>query len=427
MKTHVFVAALSTFPAANANGETVMRETAYQFEDKSLAENAVYTCRGHYQLEPIPVFIEEKLEETITDFVLLETRDVREKDVRASVTPAPDGSAGPWQGTAAAWYAEWLRMRFPDVSEDHIYVIRIDENKPAAALEKTIKQIRKLYRQIETPEDWRLWIDTHGAFRSVSETLATAARMFAVGKRGIPTNGIFTVYYSQRTNAKKGKPAAPSPSRIVNLTPFYFSESAKTLRSFLNYGQYLTLRFEPYEGNGAYAFISYRHDPDFLVAVRSFFAKLEEAQISYWFDDGIRTGEKWAEVLKEKNRRSAAFFGLLTNSYFASPECWKELLYAIAAKKNCRFILLEDRVFLPEGIPAAAKFKGARELQRTLGVTDADIRAALDSSVQQLQFYKYMSGCEETQINGRTPQSDELARDMKKLSGAVRGAGSRSE
>ena len=429
MKKHVFICAVSTFPPERPDGVTVLEQTRYRFTDKSVkGPGRVFSYDGRYQLEPIPIFIRDKLGEDITDIVLLETRAARDpkSDGRAAVYPAPDGQ-GLWPaapggpGTAARWYKEWLALRFPEAS---VRELPIDERAPAASLEKTIRTIRRLYAQTDTPEEWRLWIDTHGAFRDISEVLATAARLFTIEKDPIRTDGIYSVYHSTKTRGNRR-----TPSRIVNLTPFYFSESAKALKGFLNYGQYLTMRFRPCDGRGPYCFISYRHDPKLLVAVRTVFGKLQEHGIEYWFDDGIRAGTDWAAALEQRNREAAVFVGLLSGSYFRSAECWKELLRAVAGakagEKTLCFFLLEEKLRVPVSVPAGAGFREARELQRSLGLTDGDLRAALCSTVQHIQFYKYVYRNEERQINERDPADAELAEDLEALKRLLEQDGSR--
>ena len=438
MEKHVFVAAVSTFLQQGKDGITQMPETTYQFVDKSLEEdNRVFVYTGHYQLEPIPVFISEKFGK-FTDVILLETPDTYDpaKDGRTRVFPAPDGK-GSWPsgipaeiyndlcdkcqqkfeknkpGVAADWYKEWLKLRFPDIT---IHDLPINQHEPARALEDTIKLIRELYETTST-EEWRLWIDTHGGFRVVSEVLASAVRMLSVGKEPIPTDGIFTIFYSQKKN---------TPSEIVNLTPFYFTESTKALEDYLNYGQYLNMQFKPCDGKDPFAFVSYRHDRNYLTSVRTVFGKLQENGVEYWFDDGIHTGDNWKTILQNKNHDASVFIALLTNSYFDSPECWKELIQAIAnskkGEKDFFFIILEEKLTLPNAIPTDEKFKPVRELQKELLVTDEDILNVLNSDIQQIQGYKYMYENEKTQINMRNLHDEELNSDLQKIRNALKNA-----
>ncbi len=389
MIKHVFVTAASPFCSKNSDGDTVMQQTAYRFADKSIeGPEGIFIYTAHYLSETIPMFIRHKLGEEITDVILLETRDTREpkRDGRTRVFPAPDGE-GPWPvenaapGTAAQWFKEWLRLQLPGAV---IHDLPIDETKPAIALEKTVAVIRRLYKQTDAPDEWRMWIDAHGGFSAAPEVLTTAARMAAAEKDAIRTDGIFTLHDPEKKKEKKA-----APGEIVNLTPFCFAESAKTLKSFLNYGQYLQMQFRPYGGSDPYAFVSYRQDPAFLAAVRSTLGKLRESNIRFWYDDGLSTDANRAQITAQKNNTASVFLGLLTKSYFESPACWQELLYAIAdakkGKKTFIFIQLEEQISLPRAVPGAPGFKGARILQRTLQLTDEDIRAVLNPSIQQPQ------------------------------------------
>ena len=409
MEKHVFIAALSVFGRERSPGVTQMRDSVYQFEDKSQEKSEqIYTYRGYYQLEPIPMFIKEKLHETITDIVLLETPDTyaAKKDGRMQVWPAPDYAEWPVSAadirvrkaeeagpiTAAAWYKEWLNCRFPSAK---IHEIHIRESSPHISLEKTLKKIRELYSEVDTPDEWRLWIDTHGGFRDLAVVLATAARMFAVGKDSIRTDGIFSIYFSQNN----------TPSEIVNLTPFYFTQSSKALKHYLNYGQYLTLEFNPCEGKEPYAFISYRHDKSFLVAVRAMFSQMKQNGIRFWFDDGIHAWESWEKTLAKKNDEARAFFGLITGSYFESAECWKELIRAIAAAKEGQkqifFAFLEEGLSLPTAVPQAEKYASVQTLMQELNVTQEDLPVYMNTEIQQIQAYRYLPGNDESNINER--------------------------
>ena len=386
MKKHVFVTAVSPFCSKNGSGDTVMPQTAYRFADKSTeGPEGVFTYTGHCRQEPVPMFIRHKSGEEITDVILLETRDAWDpkRDGRTKVFPAPDGE-GPWPaaqagpGTAAQWYKEWLRLHIPGVE---IHDLPIDETRPAAVLEKTVSAIRRLHQQTDSPEEWRLWMDTCGCGAG-AEVLAAAARTLAREKAPIGTDGVFTV-----SDARKLKGRKSAPGEIVNLTPFCFAGSAKTAKSFLNYGQYLQLQFRPYGGSDPYAFVSYRQDPAFLAAVRSTFGKLRESNIKFWYDDGFSADVAPTQTAEQKNKNASVFLGLLTRSYFETPACWKELLHAIAdgkkGKKTFIFIQLEERLPLPDAVPDAPGFKEVSKLQKTLQLTDADISAVLTPSVSR--------------------------------------------
>ena len=460
---HVLVMALSTFPAPKEekNGTEVlkvtrMRETDYFFEDASqrpaldensnISENAGSDtvqreehstlqdgkaiaskinerdktkyelrkiCTGYYQLEPISWFVREELKDYVTDVILLETSETI-RDIRNPVLPPPTASERAdkintsgdtdkisckesgtgW--TAAAYFCTWLKDFWG--KELTIHEIEIDELNPAAALKPVMNQIRKLFNQTKDKENWRLWMDTHGGFRDISMVLVSAARFFATDKTDpIDTNGIFSVYHSQKPGVN---------DRIINQTAFYFTESAEALASFLEYGQYISLKFLPYTGAKKHAFISYRHDREFLTSVRNLFTLFKKNELLFWYDDGIQYHADWKKTLEEQNSGAETFIALLTNSYFKSKECWKELIRAVAARKekekgfdSIHFFMLEKNVdlssLLPVNLENTEATREVTNLQSNLGVTDEDLKECLgigirNSNVQWFQWFGYM-------------------------------------
>lgn len=465
---HVLVMALSTFPkpqdihyGEQTRKEVRMWETKYLFEvpqetpspgekpaekdtgtSKALSAECGNTnirkeekpvgilkeiCTGFYQLEPISYFIRDELKETVTDVILMETKETREV-VKSPVFPPPvayragttdgKGSKGvarkggkrelpskdlqnpPEVGpenrwSAAGYFREWLKDFWGE--ELHIHDIVIDELDPAAALTEVMEKIRKLHDETEDKNTWRLWMDTHGGFRDISMVLISAARFFATDRTDpIKTNGIYSVYHSQKPGVD---------DQVINQTAFYFTESAEALRRFLEYGQYMAMQFQPYEGSEKHAFISYSHDRGFLTSVRTVFTKFEENGLLYWYDEGIHPGSNWKKVLEEQNAKSRVFVALLTRSYFQSKECWKELIRAAAARKcegngdpdygSMRFLLLEGGLDLGKVLPVRLKkeeeTQEVRDLQRELHVSDDDLRKCLriEDNYQWFQWFSY--------------------------------------
>ena len=432
MKKHVLVMALSVFAKATkcptcGIEQTRMFKNTYCFNDPSLeGQESTYTYSGYYQLEPIPIFIKKRIDSELTDIILLETPQVRDPECygRKHIFPAPDHSEVHWpaddgKATEVMWFKEFLGLHLPGVK---VHDVEIEPHNQMDSLKKTMDLIRTLYKQTEdpvtgrrNPEDWRLWMDTHGGFRDTFLVIASAARFLAMDDHdNIPTHGVFSVLFSQQQN---------EPSEIVNQTAFYFTRTAEALSDYLNYGQYLMLEHVPYAGTGPYAFISYRHKTEALIGVRAVFRKMEEAGLDYWFDDGIKTGEEWAKALAEKNDGASLFVAMICGRYFESAECWKELVRAIAGvragKKLLRLIQLQSNVDIPKAVPSDAAFDPVRELQRALGVTDADIAAVLDeqTNFQHTQLYKYMPGNKEREVNERNFVSDtQLTAEFEKLS-----------
>ena len=403
---HVFVTGLSTFPLSGK-----LAKTTYQFIEPSPNENednpdsnvVTYSCNGYYQLDPIPQFITENLGYTITDAILLATTEVqKEKIIEPSWNETPD----PVTKSPLDYYKERLSFMLPGNPPINVITITVDEMSPQGALDEVMEKIRGLYNDTdsEDPDAWKLWFDTHGGFRDISAVMVSAARFFATDKHDpIRTDGIFSIYHSQKKD---------HIDRIVDQTGFYFSDSAQSLQKFLNFGQYLSMSFRPYEGRRPYGFVSYRHDKHFVTHIRNIFTWLKKADIPYWFDEGIKYGDNWREELVSRNNGASAFIMLLSKSYFDSAECWKEVIYAIhnakkAAKQNyIHIFLLEENVFIPESLPKGDKFSEVADLAKSLSVNDNDVYKWLGNqdNTQWLQWYQYMD--EHAGINKRHIYTD---------------------
>jgi len=444
---HVLVMSLSTFPRAvpDKNGvgpdRTKMPRTDYYYEDycaksvdqpsktsqdqENSPEARKIICSGYYQLEPIPWFIDNALKEYVTDVVLLETEEAK-NGKRSFVSPAPTPARDPEQRkaqavdvqdnewTVADYFETWLKDFWG--SELRIHHIPVNERRPADTIDNVMAIIRELHKQISDEGEWRLWIDTHGSFRDITLALVSAARYFATDNgKPIKTNAILSVYHSQTTKE----------DLILDQTAFYFAESAEALKRFLDYGQYLSLKFQPYEGNKEHAFISYRHDGDFLTSIRNIFTSFENNGILYWYDDGIRYRDDWRKVLEAQNEKAELFIALLSRSYFESDECWKELIRAVGVRKKAlegsaekvnapgsqvsqnvpgprpgfstiHFLLLENGMdlkdLLAERLERDKVTPEIMSLRKAMDVTDSDLRncLGLDDNIQWLQWYKYM-------------------------------------
>lgn len=395
------VLALSAFPRKGDDGVVRLRKTNYVYMISTDSEEKIeFQCDGYYQLDPIPQFICSYIGRQITDVVVLATPETsveaEEKYKKYKVHPLPDGEDGTWEGGVADYFKQRL-CHFLSPNPMPVYhEIAVDPMKPADALMKVMDKIRELYEQTDNPsENWRLWIDTHGGFRDVSVVLTSAARFFAVDTRQEPlrTDGIFSVLHSQGS----------AEDVIVDQTAFYFAESADAMRKFLSYGQYLTKEYKPYDGGKAFAFVSYSHAPEYLTHVRNIFDKLEDHAIPFWFDDGIRYREDWRSSLEEKNDASALFIGLLSPQYFASVECWKELMRAMHHRHDAHFFLLEERMDIKALVEKALRDQEIAEM--TSSASEEEILRYLGADKQCIQWYRYMG--ENQGVNERKLAEDE--------------------
>ncbi|MCR5608344.1 MAG: toll/interleukin-1 receptor domain-containing protein, partial [Lachnospiraceae bacterium] len=368
-------------------------------------DKEIYRCKEYVQLVHIPQFTKEYMQEEITDVLLLTTKETR-KNSNQMIKPAPDKSSRTYW-SPLGYYKTWLKQWFPNV---RVHDIDLNVLKPHETLSDTIKLIRELYQKVEDKENWRLWFDTHGGFRDIATVLVSAARFFAVDeKEPIKTNGIFGVLHSQDKN---------KTDIIINQTAYYFSESAKALKDFLNYGQYLQVQFEPYEGEEKYAFISYKHDNKTLIPIRNLFARFNEEGIKYWFDYGIQYNENWKKKLKERNRNSELFIALLSKSYFDSPECWKELLLAMSVKKpyweKLHWVMLEgigDIKVMLEKIDTDEMIE-AKKLPEQYDISKEDLYNAFGYNLnrQYLRWYEFANRTDT--ITGATLENSHIHNAM---------------
>lgn len=370
MARHVLVLSLSTF-----NNQNKLELNKYAYVDP-LSKQQSFITYGFYQLAPVVNFIKYYLKQEITDVLLLETKSTKKsQDItfnssyeECNQTNTPElflayaRKISPHQ-----YFVFLLQCLFKDLKEDHIKVIDIDpqsnDQKFIGTSQKIYDEIKRIYLENDqasdvSSNDWRLWIDTHGGLRNYNLSIISAIRALAVNPdHNIMANGIFTIYFN-RGNL----------SYIKDQTALYYVHSSEKLRDFLNYGQYIFQYYTPYIGNDPFAFISYRHDPSYLKDVRKTFDLLGHYKIRYWFDQDISAGEYWDQKLKAKNEASTLLIILLTNSYFTSSECWKELIRAIHYKKEAyyksnhhesladylqkhiKIIALEDDLYVPQAI-----------------------------------------------------------------------------
>lgn len=431
---HVLVVAASTFTRAikynsnpdEKNDPQKAWSSFYYVDKKNLDQTETCEYRGLYQLDPVPQCIENEFDQTITDIVILET-EATTKPEPLLITPEEheitDGNYPEY--TAVEFFKERMKFLLRKGGDLRFHDVSIDEMKPQKTLVDVLMKIQDLHRECRNRNgDWKLWFDMHGGFRDVSTVLGTAVKMLSVGK-GIPdsdqsdrteiidTDGLISVLYG----------SSKEPNRIVDQTAFYFAESAAALKQFLDYGQYLAHKFAPYTGDDSYAFVSYRHDEAFLLSVRNVFAKFADHHIRFWYDRGIGYREDWTEALEMRNKKAAVFVGLLTNSYFESTECWKELIQAIADKRNCHdcvhFILLENNIDFQKKI--FETFRNNQEIQqlaKEMQVTETDLAFFFESgrgkeNFNWLKWYEFMDS--EANISGETPDSPELNRPFQMI------------
>lgn len=352
---NVFVVALSTFNTQNGI-------TKYQYSEQN---NKFSQCSfmGYYQLTPIPELIKNYYKINLTHAILLETDETKKsiqqpllKDVDAllgmlknllSMNPKAlensgiekDNEIKKWLAnpeeniSAAVYYHLFLKALFPGIE---IFSIDVNLNDFSDLYKKVHDKINDLYEDFtkrHSSENWHLYFDTHGGLRDFSSVFGAVARILETrSKNPIHTSIMLSAIYDPETKI----------SEIRDETIFYMSGSLEPLKSSLDYDQYLSAKFTPYEGDQDYCFISYRHSDD-IYEIREIFKALKNNDIKFWYDNGLKIGEKWDDQLKNKAEGCRLFILLSSPNYYESPECWKEVIRVMHKEKTICLLPLHEK------------------------------------------------------------------------------------
>lgn len=95
-----------------------------------------------------------------------------------------------------------------------------------------------------------------------------------------------------------------------------------------------------YEGNEDYVFVSYAHKDSRRVLPA--IAMLQSEGFRVWFDDGIETGSEWSEYIAGRLKGCRCFLVFLSRAANESPNCRREINYAIKLQKDTLVVYLED-------------------------------------------------------------------------------------
>lgn len=349
--THVLVLAMSDLSGLNVN--------YYQYKPENGTESEV--IEGIGQLEVIPQFIDKYIKEKITHIVILETKLTQKRlteDFIESVKKANSSSDQPIirfesQDDEMKFYDEvcavsFFKRRMKEFGITPAYVdVDFDEDNPEQGFKELLDAVRELYRECqENNGDWKLWMDSHGGFRDVSMALDTLLQVLSLtdmtgypklmdGQKIIGVNGVYSVKFTKNSTKE-------NPCPIVDRTDFYSKFTTSALRTYMNYGQYLQTMLSPYEGNLEYAFISYKHGEAEKERL-TFLSLMKKEDYRYWYDDGIRVQEDWEKKLEEKkcSDKNILFIALISEGYFSSPQCLKELKDAIRLEKKIILVSLD--------------------------------------------------------------------------------------
>ena len=101
----------------------------------------------------------------------------------------------------------------------------------------------------------------------------------------------------------------------------------------------------PYEGQDPFIFISYAHkNSDRVIPILE---KLHEAGYRVWYDDGIAPGSEWPEYIAEHLNGCRTVISFVSPESIDSPNCRREVTYALSKRKPFLGILLEETKMSP--------------------------------------------------------------------------------
>lgn len=97
--------------------------------------------------------------------------------------------------------------------------------------------------------------------------------------------------------------------------------------------------------NDNYVFISYAHkDSEKVIPIIN---SLKERGFNVWYDSGIEAGTEWPEYIAEKLMGSEVVIAFISENSVNSPNCRREINFAIEINKELLVIYLEDLKLTP--------------------------------------------------------------------------------
>ena len=106
-----------------------------------------------------------------------------------------------------------------------------------------------------------------------------------------------------------------------------------------------TSNVRAYEGKEPYIFISYAHKDS--ARVLPILAQLQSRGYRVWYDEGIAPGSEWPENIAQHLNDCAVTVAFVSNNSMASPNCRREITYALSKKKPFLGIFLEQAEMSP--------------------------------------------------------------------------------
>ena len=98
--------------------------------------------------------------------------------------------------------------------------------------------------------------------------------------------------------------------------------------------------FKPYDGEGKYIFVSYRHTDSALVY--DIITAFHKRGYRLWHDEGIPSGAEFTKHLANKVKECEVFFCFLSPEYVEAEYCMKELHFAFKKKRRVIPIMLKE-------------------------------------------------------------------------------------
>ena len=97
--------------------------------------------------------------------------------------------------------------------------------------------------------------------------------------------------------------------------------------------------FSAYLGNEEFVFVCYAHDDADLVYAD--LASLRDAGVRVWYDEGIRPGAEWTEVLADALERCTSVLYFVSSRSVDSQHCRREINYTLNREKPITAVFLE--------------------------------------------------------------------------------------
>lgn len=369
----VLVLAMSTLsnPFQESFGKTAF-DNRYVFKGTNSSGKVISSTvyHGLGQLEPVPQYILDAYG-PITHCVILETESVKITrnyqwvEINKRIAADGDKAVIEYFDGEPISAVDFFKKRVDSFCKTRSFVpptyvdVDFSDDDPEPGLANLLKSVRELYAKCKEENNnrdiddcWQLFVDVHGGLRDASFAIfsliqnlsapdeqdlsewdgkiRSAVTRLTDGKGTVPVERVFTVNFD--SSDKSG------PHLIVDKTELYGIFVRESLEAYMNYGQYAGLALKTdikldSEDIPPYAFISYRR----LDAPKERFAflgMLKKDGYRYWYDDAIDFKADWSEVLQKANEKSAVFIALITEHYYESYQCVKELRQALDKKDS---------------------------------------------------------------------------------------------